>query len=659
MRTQPLTPHLPFHDDELSQGYFTRNGYFHAGVPAGTFCGYARLDRADFRSGSAAFVDQMIELAGGNAHELAANTMAALPDEMFQLRGEQLGLPVVRRTLVRFCPQCCREDGEQHPEAGGGAMRFRWSWLLRPVVACRRHQTLLVELPAHDQVKAFDLPKLIADHGFRLPEEADPGNHPAGPLQKYVEARLWGTKDAAAWLDAQSIAPGAKACEMLGALVDGGPNAAIGDYTQMDWARVGDVGFQICKNGPRAISDVLGQIRIEGGRRSGRTGPQAAYGFLFNWLNYTRRAEDFGPLRDVVRDAIVDNFAIGPGEVILGEEVIQRRVHSVNSLVNATGINRFRLYRLMRKAGMIPETADKAAFNQWVFPAAEGERLIGRIQNSIPLNRVMHVLGCSKTHAEQLAHQGLITSVVPITEGSVGLTMGYFNHDDLAAFMEEVMSRAVICEDEEEGYVDLTSAARPRSSTAEILRWHLDGSPPRTRRVGGDRRLDALRFHLATARALVAARRGSDLHRLTSVALILGIKIDAVKKLVGSEHGGPWLTLAPPESCQELDGGAYVAMAEIERFEAEYATIAMISRVTGIHFRAVQRMLEERGIMPAVDPDWVRSRIYHRAEVAGFMAEFADISLSGSFRENRADIGHKSLVSAENGSFGESDDAVL
>lgn len=273
------------------------------------------------------------------------------------------------------------------------------------MVICPRHCAILAELPSPDPVKAFDLPKLIAEKDFRLPDTPETGTMVPGPLQTYVVDRLWGTKAAAAWLDGQGIASGAKACEMLGALIEGGPEAQIGSYSELDWARMGDIGFQTCSGGPNAIQDVLGQLRISAGRRSGRAGPQAAYGFLFNWLNYTQRSEDFGPLRQILRDAIVDNFAVGPGEVVLGEEITQRRVHSVNSLVNANGINRFRLYRLMRKAGMIPETADTAAFNQWVFPAAEGERLIARIRNSNPMNRVQQDL-CRTVSAPRIDHLG-------------------------------------------------------------------------------------------------------------------------------------------------------------------------------------------------------------------------------------------------------------
>lgn len=655
MKHEALTPHLPFHDDEVSQGYFARTGYFHAGVPVGTFCRFLKLGRADFRDGTDAFTQRMAELSGGPADGIRFNTLNVVSGDQLHLRGERLGMPVVRRTYVRFCPQCLQDDMAAHPASGPATARFRWAWLLRPVVTCARHGTLLAELPAPDPVKAFDLPKLMTENDFLLTEAAKGAPAVSGDLQRYVEDRLWGDKDRAPWLDGQGIADGVKACEMLGALLDAGPNAPIGKYTEQDWARVGDIGFAACSRGPRAILDALAQLRIEGGRRSGRAGPQAAYGFLFNWLNYTQRSDDFHAFRHVVRDAILDNFAVGSGEVVLGEEVARRRMHSVNSLVNATGINRFRLYRLMRKAGMIPETADKAAFNQWVFPAEEGEKLIDRIENSVPLNQIQHVLGCSKTQAEQLAHQGLVSSVVPISQGSVGLTQGHFNRDDLASFMSEVLCHVEAHGAEEKGFVDLTTAARPRSSTAEILSWLLDGKLPGTRLLYGTSRLDHLRFDHEVVKALITARRAPDLHRLTSVAAMLGVHLKAVKALISHDNDGPWLVQAPADLCSGLDGGAYVASSEMARFQADYASNAMIARTVGIHARSVQRMLEERGIWPIFDPARLGSRIYRQADVTGFMAE-----MTGKFEcGRRAVFDPKAPDFTKNGQFGESDDTFL
>ena len=380
-------------------------------------------------------------------------------------------------------------------------------------------------------------------------------------------------------------------------------------------------------------------------------------------MNYTKSAKGFDQLRDILREAIIQNFAIGPGEAILGQEVTQRRVHSVNSLVSESGINRFTLYRLMRKIGMIPETADDAAFNQWVFPAEEGERLIARLQNSVPQNKVQHVLGCSKTHAEQLALHGMITSIVPIAKGQVGLTQGYFNQDDLEAFRTAVCRATQPCDAENDGFVNLTVAAKGRSSTVEILRWHLDGKLTGTRLLNEVQRLDHLRFDLTLIRDLVDKRRGPEPLRLATVALTLGISLDAVKKLVASTDGGPWLMLASKKDTASLSGGAYVAKSEVERFQAHYTPLASVSRQTEIHFRAVKRHLEQRGIQPIFDPTWLGARIYRPADVFEFIAEKQRLRACENDQKHSDDVQVNSSVkrykSPNNRDFGESDDVLL
>ena len=62
-----------------------------------------------------------------------------------------------------------------------------------------------------------------------------------------------GAINLSAWLDNQGIAEGVRACEMIGSLLTDGPQAAIKDYSDKDWATVGDVGFEVCSEGPEAI----------------------------------------------------------------------------------------------------------------------------------------------------------------------------------------------------------------------------------------------------------------------------------------------------------------------------------------------------------------------------------------------------------------------
>ncbi|MEO9777469.1 hypothetical protein [Sedimentitalea sp.] len=202
-------------------------------------------------------------------------------------------------------------------------------------------------------MNAFDLQKLFAQNHLDLAPQENLGPLSPGSLQRYVLSRLNGHERDNPWLNRQDLAQGVRACEMVGCLVTGGPTADIKSYTEVDWALVGSVGFDICSLCPTAIRDALSKVRLDAGCRSGRTGPQAAFGQLFNRLKKSERSGDDGPIRNVVREAIIENFSIGPGEMVLEEIVGRRKVHSVNSLTNATGLTRYRLYRIMRKAQML------------------------------------------------------------------------------------------------------------------------------------------------------------------------------------------------------------------------------------------------------------------------------------------------------------------
>lgn len=249
MTPDRLTPSLPFHDDELSQGHFARLAYLHAGVNAARFCRYAGLDRADFRHGTGRFIELMAAISDVPDRDLSMNAICRLSSDALQLRGEMLGMPVVRRTTARFCQQCLREDEENDPQLGDGALRQRWSWLLRPVVCCPVHSEILTELSAPDPVNAFDLSRLLVQNDVDLVNLPSPGHLTPGVLQKYVVERMSGVTGASEWLDGQGITDGVKASEVLGALIEAGPNAAISTFSEVDWARVGNTGHGICGGG--------------------------------------------------------------------------------------------------------------------------------------------------------------------------------------------------------------------------------------------------------------------------------------------------------------------------------------------------------------------------------------------------------------------------
>ena len=271
-----LQPVIPFYNDELTQGYFARIGYFQAGVDVGRVCRFFDLARADFHSGNNKCIEVVAAISGEDAGRLKRNGIQKLSDNTLMLRGETLGLPVVRRVTTQFCPRCLAADQEADPSLGSAAWRFRWSWLLKPVVVCPDHNIALVSVPAKDPVAAFDLRKLSAQNHLDLApfEDLDPLS--PGPLQRYVMSRIADDVRASPWLDEQGIAAVVRTCETVGSLICDGPTAEINSYSELDRARVGSAGFDVCSRGSSAILEALSEVRLGAGRRSGRTGPQAA-----------------------------------------------------------------------------------------------------------------------------------------------------------------------------------------------------------------------------------------------------------------------------------------------------------------------------------------------------------------------------------------------
>ncbi|WP_262386642.1 hypothetical protein [Roseobacter fucihabitans] len=202
-----------------------------------------------------------------------------------------------------------------------------------------------------------------------------------------------------------------------------------------------------------------------------------------------------------------------------------------------------------------------------------------------------------------------------MTEGDVGLTRGNFNLDDLSDFLDGVCADTQVITDEADGFVDLTHAARGRSSTAEIIGWQVTGKLKETGLLKGFKRLDHLRFRLSEIRQLVDVSRWHDLHRLTAVAQILGTNLGAVKLLISGKRGGAWLAAALAKMTRGLPGSAYVSSTEIECFKERYTALGLVGRSFCLNHRKARTVVEANGVEPVIDPDWLGARVYLRADV--------------------------------------------
>lgn len=316
-----------------------------------------------------------------------------------------------------------------------------------------------------------------------------------------------------------------------------------------------------------------------------------------------------------MRNVIVENFSVNAGETVFGEVIPRRKVHSVSSLSVATKINKYRLFGLARSTGLIPKTVDRDAYNQQVFPAEKAERVIGRIANSIPQNQVKNFIGSSTSQIDHFVRQKLIESITPLIEEGRGQLRGNYNRDDLNDFLERTCKNLPTIVSEVNGYASLSSVSRMRTDTGQVMRWLLDGELPKTCLLRGVKGIDHLRFCCSEVATKIKENQEYDMYSLTSVSAALGIPRTAVRRLISTENGGPWLTAIDRGGSSRDAGSMYFSRAEIEHFREMYLTPGLIGRMFGINWNIARRVLKESNIDTVCDPSWVGAEIYRRDEV--------------------------------------------
>lgn len=205
------------------------------------------------------------------------------------------------------------------------------------------------------------------------------------------------------WRDGQDIGQATKATEMLGVVLAHGPRPNMNLMSAQDWDRAWEAGFEVTSRGAEAIMGALDGLTLRG-RASIRSfkGPQANLGRLYQWPAFSEASGwRAGPIRDLVREHIIDNYNVGAGDVVPGEVVLRRRTHTAISLHRATGINSRTAANLMEDIGRLGR----------VMNATEAEKLVADDEASIPLFHVPKYLNCSRVHAQLLAEAGLIRSM--------------------------------------------------------------------------------------------------------------------------------------------------------------------------------------------------------------------------------------------------------
>lgn len=633
-----LKPYLPHMPGEPAGAFASRLAAFHIGDVRSTFLADVGLDRQKITDGDEDAIAALAEVAGVPLAHLANATVRRTSKRGFRLGEETFPRNLLRRSHVHVCPTCLRQDhagSDRRPEV---VCYQRVSWEFAPIMTCPVHHVALVKI-AHAA-----LPSEVGDFASAVreawPDIVQLGDsalrRPPSPLESYVGRRIddvvvnGGTggvveepivandmkEGGLPWLARWGLYALTKACEMIGAVMLYGTRPNLKTLTNENWRAAGAVGFPLVAAGADAIHDWLGQVHKAAVVDDGHSGPQHVFGRLYQYLAFGDDAREAHILRGILREYVISNFPIGPGEIVLGKPVDHRRLHSVHTLHRQTELHPKRLRKLLVDQGLV-DVDDARSDNLLVFPAKAAEPLTTKIVNALSLKQVETYLNCPRVHTKLLETHGFISPVVN-AEHRGRLAKHAFDTASLDDFLERLLKNATPVREVEDHFHTIPKAAkRACCSGMEIVRLVLDG---RLNNLGRDPEVQgylSLLVDVDELRPLVQLKSEPEGVSLRDAERRIGTSTAVIEALIRSEESAdPILesqtVINPVNRCPQI----VIPFLALEDFDEVYVGLIRLAKEIGVHHVPLRRNLDDAGVEPAFDPDKVGARFYRRADIA-------------------------------------------
>lgn len=555
------------------------------------------------------------KLSPDRMDELLSWTGTRAGNVRMEFRGELYVSRALRNPIMRGCPICLREDAAGATGPAYEAMVMRGDWQLREATVCVRHRHPLVPLW---QATA---PRDRFDIGARLREiEADilsrtldrPLRAPSA-YDLWLDRRLHDGTDAT-WLSDHSVYVVTTMCRLLG-------QALLKEDTHKDDQvsyRAHAAGFDVAGAGEAAIRAAIDNMAARATGALDEAGK--AFGPLYSRLNRDYLNDSgFDTFRDILRDCILENWPIGPGETVLGRVIPERRLHSITTAATEIGIGTKVLEHFLVEAGAIAGD-DPRPQSRRLFDATAYAELLAEIPTLVGPIAMRTAMGATRMELMALAEEGLL---IPRTR--VEKVKNPWRVSDGITFVAELSALARhVTEDDKEWETLLLACRRTGIPLSELIR------------AVGDQRLT------------VGQRAGvNGFHGLVvpkSVVDVIAAPSRAVRDMVLEEIPGSMAMAEFGRSVGLRAGGAFQAMIDAEHvpahkvvnprtgrtqyrmapedmaaFHRQFVTLTTLSAETGQHRNTLKATLTARGINPFSPDGQDFGAVYLRADVAAIM----------------------------------------
>ncbi|MCQ0093518.1 TniQ family protein [Roseovarius sp. M141] len=609
----PMLPVLPPYTDETTVSWCARVARFHTGMTCADFLKMVEISQADVMGLNIPKVDRLSNLTGVPSAQIMACGPQYAGDHMLTYKGETFGTKFMTRNHTTYCPACLLDDRTEEPN---GERVGRLSWMFAPVRVCPRHGIFLTQRKSAGYPGRFQDMNIVAPSDQDLAAQIKAADEASvSGLQSYVVDRLSG-KSGPCWLDAQDVDQAAKTCQRLGLHRIHGAFASISSMTIQKLNEAEAAGFEAASQGLDGIYSILDEIVQDATKENRFGGVRTALGEIYISLRSNNSNRDAGPLKDVVRDFIIEHLPVEPGSELLDGKVAHRKRHNVASLSKVSGIHQKTLNRALVQAGVIAEGDPEQIEIRRTFDAVEGEALAHRINNSTPTKSIPGYLNCNRTQAQMMVRTGILKKLSNDPSIKSGVMTNVAN-DDLDDFLVRFRAAGKPVQEPSAGMVNTIEASEvARVPVADIVRLVLDG-----RLATVETGCEELRFRSVFVRPeeiRPAAQEVISEQGLSpkDAAKIIGIPSTAIEHLRTnfSPTGQPFLQGIEVSNARGTIRFCY-ARDEVERFCEEYVTLQELADDAGTSTKSVGVKLTKLGIEPIMNRHILKAKVFRRGDL--------------------------------------------
>lgn len=392
----------PLQSRETATSYTSRLAYLNYAGTAYDFCNDVGLNWRKLIFGETAEIRKLADLSGANESCLQRFSFRTNIDQYVRIGRETLHKASVHRTTLKICPICIRNTVSN---SGFSAAYRKVDWQLVSTRSCEDHNVKLIWLSANSRsYQSYDVVPFVKKYWQVVSTAADtPTYLRPSSLEAYIRERLSG-KIGNLWIDKLPLPVAIRASELFGARKLFGRDARTNDLSEIDFHESGHVGFEILRQGPEYIHDVLIGFKEEDNYN------QATYnrdmGCIYVWLSSYKSLSGIKPLMSLVRNHIIENYGLTVGAIVLGQRVWQPKRFTKLAVKRQLCVRRERLDTLIERL-----RSDEVFAGAWknTLSKEQVELLRTEFSDLVSIRDAENILGCSFKHIINMIKLGILT----------------------------------------------------------------------------------------------------------------------------------------------------------------------------------------------------------------------------------------------------------